>query len=54
MYKIHGLFALSIGLIILLWGPIEFRGFPIDRWVGVLIILLGTIVLGVEFYKRNK
>jgi hypothetical protein len=54
MNLIHGSITILIGLGIIIWGPIEFRGFPVDRWVGVLICIFGFGVIGVDVLKRKS
>lgn len=39
----NGIFVISIGLVALLKGPIDFRGFPINNSVGIIIIAFGVL-----------
>lgn len=47
---IHGIVTISIGLVVFLLGPIEFRGFPVNASVGVIILAFGVlyIILGLK------
>jgi uncharacterized membrane protein HdeD (DUF308 family) len=52
---LHGFVAILIGLVILIWGPIDFRGAAVDRWVGTIVIIFGFAVVMAEiFRKRSK
>lgn len=51
---IHGFFVILIGLVILIWGPIDFRGAAVDRWVGAIVLMFGfAIVLVAVLRKRS-
>ena len=51
---IHGSIAILIGLGILIWGPIEFRGFPVNRSVGIIVYIFGLGVILVETLRRKS
>jgi len=52
---IHGFIVILIGLVILIWGPIDFRGAAVDRWVGAIVLMFGfAVVLAEVFRKRSK
>jgi hypothetical protein len=53
-YLIHGMITFLIGLFMIIWGPIEFRGFPVSRSTGILVSLFGLGVIILEFFKKNK
>ena len=55
MNLIHGFITILIGLLILIWGPIDFRGAAVNRWVGAIVCMFGFAVVLVEvFGKRSK
>ena len=55
MNLIHGFITILIGLLILIWGPIDFRGAAVNRWVGAIVCMFGFTFLLVEvFRKRSK
>ncbi|MFH1672342.1 MAG: hypothetical protein ABIF87_02795 [Pseudomonadota bacterium] len=54
MNLIHGSITILIGLGILIWGPIEFRGFPVNRSVGIIVCIFGLGVILVEVLKRKS
>jgi ABC-type Fe3+-siderophore transport system permease subunit len=54
IYFIHGSIAILIGLVILIWGPIEVRGFPVKSSVGIIICIFGAAVILVELFRRKK
>ena len=51
---IHGFVVILIGLVILIWGPIDFRGAVVDRWVGAIVFMFGFAVLLVEVFRRRS
>ena len=52
---IHGFITILIGLAILIWGPIDFRGAAVNRWVGTIVCIFGFALVLVEvFRKRSK
>jgi Flp pilus assembly protein TadB len=51
---IHGSIAILIGLGIIIWGPIGFRGFSVNSSVGFLICLFGLVVILVEILKNKR
>ncbi len=51
---VHGSITILIGLAIMIWGPINFRGFPVNSSVGLLVCLFGMIVILVEIFKGRK
>ena len=55
MNLIHGSITISIGLAILIWGPIDFRGASVNRWVGIVVCMFGfAVVLVTVWRKRSK
>ena len=50
---IHGFIVILIGLAILIWGPIDFRGTAVDRWVGVIVFIFGSAVVLVEVFRKR-
>lgn len=54
MNFIHGTITILVGLLILICGPIEFRGYLVDSWVGLLICMFGFGVVGREVLKKKR
>ena len=50
---IHGFITILIGLLILIWGPIDFRGAAVNRWVGAIVCVFGFTVLLVEVLRKR-
>jgi hypothetical protein len=53
-FLFHGIFTEIIGLAIYLFGPIEFRGFPVSKSTGLIICVFGFVLLSYEFIKRRR
>ena len=53
MNFIHGSITILIGLGILIWGPINFRGFPVNRPVGIIVCIFGFGVILVGVLRRK-
>ena len=51
---VHGSITILIGSAIFIWGPINFRGFPVNSSVGLLVCFFGLIVILVEIIKNRK
>jgi hypothetical protein len=51
---IHGSITILIGSLIIIWGPINFRGFPVNPSVGLLVCFFGLIIIVVEIFKNRK
>ena len=54
MNFIHGSITILIGLGILIWGPIDFRGFPLNRSIGIIVCIFGLGVILVEVLRRKS
>lgn len=54
MNFVHGIIITLIGLIILIWGPIESRGFLVHRSVGIIICVWGIFILFETVRGRKK
>ncbi len=54
MNFIHGSVMILIGMGVFLWGPIEFRGFPVQRSVGILSCIFGVGVILVEVIRQRR
>ena len=50
---LNGIFVISIGLVVLIKGPINFRGFPINNPVGIIIIVFGVLYILSGIKRRN-
>ena len=51
---IHGSITILIGVAILIWGPIDFRGAPVNRWIGTLVCMFGFAVVLLELLKKRS
>jgi hypothetical protein len=51
---VHGFITILIGLSILIWGPIDFRGAAVNRWVGVIVCMFGFAVVLVEILRKRS
>jgi hypothetical protein len=49
---IHGAIAILFGLVILIWGPINYRGGIVSNWVGFLFFIFGILVVIIEKRKN--
>ena len=54
MNFLHGSITIMIGLAIIIWGPINFRGFPVNQSVGLIICIFGLGIIVVEVRKKKK
>lgn len=54
MNLIHGSITILIGLAILMWGPIDFRGAPVNHWVGIIVCIFGFGVVLVEVLRKRS
>jgi hypothetical protein len=54
MNLIHGSITILIGLAILIWGPIDFRGASVNRWVGTIVCMFGFAVVLVEVLRKRS
>jgi hypothetical protein len=54
MNVIHGSITILIGLAILMWGPIDFRGAAVNRWVGIIVCIFGFGVVLVEVLRKRS
>jgi hypothetical protein len=54
MNFIHGSITILIGLAILIWGPIDFRGAAVNRWVGIIVCIFGIGVVLVEVSRKRS
>ena len=54
MNVIHGSITILIGLAILMWGPINFRGAAVNRWVGIIVCIFGFGVVLIEVLRERS
>ena len=50
----HGFITILVGLAILIWGPIDFRGAVVNRWVGTIVCIFGFAVVLVEVFRKRS
>ncbi len=53
MNLINGSITIIIGVAIIIWGPIEFRGFPVNRSVGIIICIFGITIILIEVIRKG-
>lgn len=53
MNLINGSITIIIGVAIIIWEPIEFRGFPVNRSVGIIICTFGITIILIEVIRKR-
>ena len=52
-HLINGVVVILIGIVIFFKGPIDFRGYPINNSVGLIIIVFGALLFITGFKRRS-
>jgi hypothetical protein len=37
-----------------MWGPIDFRGAPVNHWVGIIVCIFGFAVILIEILRKRS